>query len=309
MQVGLGRTEKRVLRRWRKRSAENTDRQVTEEENKDGFWAQVCGGMGAGLRVELEPAEFSQAKYRVFERYQKQVHNDEDCSPHGFRRFLCTSPLVSEGHLLGSFHQCHYMDDELIAVGVVDVLPLCVSAVYFFYDPSWAWLSPGTYGALREMALVHELHRHIDSLRYYYMGYYVPGCAKMEYKARWRPAELLDPLSFRWMPLEHCLACIARHPVFSSFDWAVQEDAVVRDAYDDVKREAAPALYEPLAQMEWSDVAPLKVWLDLNRFGQGYVDLSVGDLRGISVRIEQAVLQVVAAMGISLARRIKIIIV
>lgn len=36
----------------------------------------------------------------------------------------------------GSFHQQYWLDDDkLIAVGVIDILPKCVSSVYFFYDP------------------------------------------------------------------------------------------------------------------------------------------------------------------------------
>lgn len=35
----------------------------------------------------------------------------------------------------GSFHQQYWLDEELIAVGVIDILPKCISSVYFFYDP------------------------------------------------------------------------------------------------------------------------------------------------------------------------------
>jgi arginine-tRNA-protein transferase len=35
----------------------------------------------------------------------------------------------------GSFHQMYRLDGELIAVGVIDILPGCVSSVYFMYDP------------------------------------------------------------------------------------------------------------------------------------------------------------------------------
>jgi len=49
----------------------------------------------------------------------------------------------------GSFHQQYWLDDKLIAVGVIDILPACVSSVYFFYDPDYSFLSLGTYGSLR----------------------------------------------------------------------------------------------------------------------------------------------------------------
>lgn len=41
------------------------------------------------------------------------------------------------------------MDERLVAVGVVDVMPGCLSSKYLFYDPDLSALSLGTYTALR----------------------------------------------------------------------------------------------------------------------------------------------------------------
>lgn len=49
----------------------------------------------------------------------------------------------------GSYHQQYWLDDELIAVGVIDILPQCLSSVYFFYDPKYSDLVLGTYGSMR----------------------------------------------------------------------------------------------------------------------------------------------------------------
>lgn len=49
----------------------------------------------------------------------------------------------------GSFHQQYLLDGKLIGVGVLDILPHCVSSKYFFYDPDYEFLSLGTYSALR----------------------------------------------------------------------------------------------------------------------------------------------------------------
>jgi arginine-tRNA-protein transferase len=40
------------------------------------------------------------------------------------------------------------LDGKLIAVGVVDILPKCLSSVYLFYDPDYAFLSLGIYSGL-----------------------------------------------------------------------------------------------------------------------------------------------------------------
>ncbi|XP_076275591.1 arginyltransferase 1 isoform X4 [Rhynchophorus ferrugineus] len=105
----------------------------------------------------------------------------------------------------GSFHQQYWIGEKLIAVGVIDILPGCVSSVYFFYDPDYSNLSLGTYGILREIQLVERLRNVIPDLKYYYMGYYIHSCPKMRYKGKLRPSYLLCPETYVWMPIENCL--------------------------------------------------------------------------------------------------------
>ena len=54
----------------------------------------------------------------------------------------------------GSFHQHYILDGKIIGVGVIDILPRCVSSVYFYYDPDYAFLTLGTYSALRCTAVL-----------------------------------------------------------------------------------------------------------------------------------------------------------
>ena len=49
----------------------------------------------------------------------------------------------------GSFHQHYLLDGKIIAVGVVDILPNCISSVYLYYDPDYSFLGLGVYTALR----------------------------------------------------------------------------------------------------------------------------------------------------------------
>ncbi|EDO33515.1 predicted protein [Nematostella vectensis] len=87
-------------------------------------------------------------------RQQKKKNGVEE-----YRRFLCSSPLVvSAPHMgYGSFHQQYWLDGRIIAVGVLDILPSCISSVYLFYDPAYSHLSLGVYSALRETITLHTL--------------------------------------------------------------------------------------------------------------------------------------------------------
>ena len=49
-----------------------------------------------------------------------------------------------------------------------------------------AALSPGTLSALREIEYCSD-----QGLPHYYLGYFVAGSPKMDYKARFRPNEIL----------------------------------------------------------------------------------------------------------------------
>lgn len=84
---------------------------------------------------------------------------------------------------------------------MIDILPKCVSSVYFFYDPELSFLTLGTYGTLREIDFVRELMQSSGDLKEYYMGFYIHSCPKMRYKGRLDPSALLCPEVYSWHPL------------------------------------------------------------------------------------------------------------
>ncbi len=74
----------------------------------------------------------------------------------------------------------------MIGVGYVDALAEGLSAIYFFYDPDERDRSLGTYNVL---SLIRGAAKR--NLPHVYLGYYVEGCRSLEYKARFRPNEVL----------------------------------------------------------------------------------------------------------------------
>lgn len=122
----------------------------------------------------------------------------------GFKRFLCESPLRrtskqvnGKTQLLGSYHQCYRLDGRLIAMGVLDLLPHCVSGVYMLYHSDFEQWQFGKLSALREAALALE-----GGYQYYYMGYYIHSCTKMKYKGDYKTQHVLDPETYEWNPLD-----------------------------------------------------------------------------------------------------------
>ncbi|KAF9102755.1 Arginyl-tRNA--protein transferase 1 [Mortierella sp. AM989] len=169
------------------------------------------------LRITLEPSSYTEEKFNLFAKYQMEVHHEPKSRVHagGYRDFLVSTPLTptkepenwtQEDPGFGSFHQCYYLDEKLIAVSVIDILPECVSAVYFYYDTDYSILSLGKYSAQREIALVETLNAMpgYENLQYYYMGYYIFTCPKMAYKGQFHPSYLLDPETYNWVEFEKC---------------------------------------------------------------------------------------------------------
>jgi arginine-tRNA-protein transferase len=77
---------------------------------------------------------------------------------------------------------------HMLAVALTDVLSDGLSMVYSFFDPDEADRSLGTF-----MILDHIERANRMRLPYVYLGYWVAGSRKMDYKGRFLPQERLMP--------------------------------------------------------------------------------------------------------------------
>ncbi|KAF9175141.1 Arginyl-tRNA--protein transferase 1, partial [Mortierella sp. AD010] len=181
------------------------------------------------FKVVLEPATFTQEKYDLYCQYQKEIHRVPSSllSRESFEGSVTRTPLsveimVSNHEGLGvvgygTYHQCYYVDNKLVAVSVLDILPRCISSGYFYYDPSLSSLSLGRYSTLREIALVQEIKTipGMESMEYYTMGHYVSSAPKTHYKATYHPSYLLDPETYGWVPFEKCIHVLQSKQYYS----------------------------------------------------------------------------------------------
>lgn len=190
------------------------------------------------FRVVEEPLAYLDEKFALYKKYQVAVHNDspEDVKPDGFKRFLCNHPFKS-----GPIHQCWYLDDELIAFLVLDVVPLGLSLIYFVWDPDYAHLSLGTVLAVRDILTVHR--RKLD---WYYLGYYIEDCVKMKYKGEYG-GELLDPQNLWYVPLATIKPELAGGRLFVTGE--DHKTNIVHEIYDN------PEVYKHAAEVELDEVA------------------------------------------------------
>jgi arginyl-tRNA--protein-N-Asp/Glu arginylyltransferase len=141
------------------------------------------------LIAQTGPAQASTEQYGLFTRYQSRRHPGGGMDRMSFveyRAMLETSPIET---LMTEFRDGH---GDLLAMILTDQAADGVSAVYSFFDPALPKRALGTYMILW---LIDDAAR--KGLPYLYLGYWIEGYAKIDYKARFRPLEVLGPQG--WM--------------------------------------------------------------------------------------------------------------
>jgi arginyl-tRNA--protein-N-Asp/Glu arginylyltransferase len=140
----------------------------------------------------------TEEQFDLFRRYLDSRHSDggmADMDVFEFAAMIEETPIRSR--------VVEYSDqdsEQLIGVCLTDVLEDGVSMVYSFYDPEMSRTSLGTFLILDHIEIAREA-----GLPYVYLGYWVPGSQKMDYKAKFsglevfvggKWQEMTDPESF-----------------------------------------------------------------------------------------------------------------
>jgi len=149
-----------------------------------------CRARNADVALSVGTPQPTAEKHALYRRYLEARHDGQmDGSEHEFAGFLYASPLYTEEFELR-------IGERLLGVGLVDVEPEALSAVYFYFDPELGSRSPGV---LNILCLIDECRRR--GVPWLYLGYHVGGARAMEYKTGFRPCELLQP-DGSWQSLE-----------------------------------------------------------------------------------------------------------
>jgi leucyl-tRNA---protein transferase len=147
-----------------------------------------CGKLNRDdVELRIGEPSVTRQKLKLYDRYHSfqsdakgwPQHPAED--PGSYGESFVANPFVTE-------EWSYYFERRLVGVGYVDVLPEAMSAIYFFYEPQLRERSPGTWNVL---CILEEARRR--RLQHVYLGYFVAGCASLEYKANFRPNEVLGP--------------------------------------------------------------------------------------------------------------------
>jgi arginine-tRNA-protein transferase len=144
---------------------------------------------------EMRTAVPTSEQYSVFRAYLDSRHRDGGMAD---MTVLDYAMMVEDSHVDTRIVEYRLRDPDsgftgrssgpLSAMALTDVLSDGLSMVYSFYDPDHYGRSPGTF-----MILDHIERARRMGLPYVYLGYWVEGSKKMDYKARFLPQQRLLP--------------------------------------------------------------------------------------------------------------------
>ena len=149
-------------------------------------------GANRDLDVRILAPEARAEHFDLFRRYQDGRHGGGEMADMDFMEYRA---LVEESHVATRLAEFRGPGGGLMAVCLFDELDDSLSAVYTFFEPSITKRSLGSYMILWLAAECRE-----SGKSHLYLGYWIEKCAKMAYKARFRPLEVLDQGA--WRPME-----------------------------------------------------------------------------------------------------------
>lgn len=145
----------------------------------------------ADLTMSVEEAFATEEQYNLLHRYLISRHHGGGMSEMDFIRY---EMMVEECSAETEIVEYRDSSNTLVAAVLIDRLQDGMSMVYSFFNPEEHKRSLGNLMILDQIKRCQQ-----QDLPYLYLGYWVEGSPKMDYKARFRPCEILGAEGWRLM--------------------------------------------------------------------------------------------------------------
>ena len=147
------------------------------------------------LKREIKTPWATSEHFELFKKYVKHRHEKGGMSGMSETEFASMVEETCVKTILTEYSTQEGLNKVVIAVSITDVIEDGLSMVYSYYEPNLPQLSLGKFMILDHIRLTREMN-----LPYLYLGYWVKGSQKMDYKAQYNPIEIF--LNGKWSLLE-----------------------------------------------------------------------------------------------------------
>ena len=209
--------EKQVERKLFTALYGSNSRRLNNSLSKQGFrrsqnvlYRPSCSNCNACMSARISSEEFKQSKsqkrirtrnkdvirvvnppiatdpqYDLFKRYIYRRHPDGGMSDMDADDFTAMIEETNVESKIVEYYANRSGTPELVSFSLVDILDDGISMVYSVFDPDMKERSLGTYMIMDHNDLALEM-----KLKFVYLGYWVKGSSKMDYKKRFSPLQV-----------------------------------------------------------------------------------------------------------------------
>lgn len=129
-------------------------------------------------------------KYHLYMKDKRDWDNEKISANDYYNSFVL-------GHGEFGYELLYFIDEKLVGVALIDILPNAISSIYCYYDHNYQKHSIGTFSILKQIMLAKSLN-----IEYLYLGYWVEKNDSLKYKSRFKPHEILqDGFEFEKEPV------------------------------------------------------------------------------------------------------------
>ena len=195
-------------------------------------------------------------RFLLYQKYEKTIHKEKEVPLKDHNLYWGKSILQKNKRIpipyslkyktkhpelypefYGTYNFIHRIDNKIVAVTVCDILPHMFISDYCYYDPDYSFLDLGVLTVIREIEYMKSFNNLIDkNFIYYTLGEMCLICKKLKYKANYRPTEIMDYYTGKYIYLTeevkkliednkcHFLADNSKNPNIKLFTWLEIQD-------------------------------------------------------------------------------------
>lgn len=147
--------------------------------------ARRCIKKNQNTKILIQKPTLTREHLSLYEKYHKYMEMKK-----GWKHYTLSPNSYHELYVCGAMEFgkeiLYFVDNKLVGVDLIDIIDDGISSIYFFYDPNYAHLSLGRFSLYQQILIAKNY-----KLPWIYLGYYVKECPSLNYKADYKPHEIL----------------------------------------------------------------------------------------------------------------------